>query len=208
MNRIWKYQDQATIKYLSDKEIDRFFASVKKGKYAKRDSCLFHLMISYGLRESEAISIRMEDINLDPNDPQILIRRVKQRNKKNGRFYDLSKENYIRVKSWIKARDKWAGEKSDFLFITQKSRRKYDRMSTDCLYGLVKKHGKDASISEIYPHMFRHTTGARLARAGLNAFTIQRRLGHSNVVSSQLYVDLAGPDRKAEDERCEEAIEF
>jgi integrase len=205
---MWQSQDQSKIKYLSDKEIDKFFASVKKGKYTKRDSCLFLLMLSYGLRESEAISIRMEDLNLDLNDPQILIRRVKQRNKKNGRFYDLSKENYKRIKAWLKEREKWPGARSDYLFITQKSRSKYDHMSTDGLYGLVKKYGKEAGISEIYPHMFRHTTGARLARAGLNAFTIQRRLGHSNVVSSQLYVDLTGPDRKAEDERCEDAIEF
>jgi type 1 fimbriae regulatory protein FimB len=208
MNRIWKYQDQATIKYLSDEEIDKFFASVKKGKYAKRDSCLFHLMLSYGLRESEAISIRIEDLSLDPKDPQILIRRVKQRNKKNGRWYDLSKENYKRIKAWIKEREKWPGARSDYLFITQKSRGKYDHMSHEGLYGLVKKYGKEAGIPDIYPHMFRHTTGARLARAGLNAFTIQRRLGHSNVVSSQLYVDLAGPDRKAEDGRCEEAIGY
>ena len=208
MNKIWRYQDQATIKYLSDKEIDKFFTSVTNGKYVKRDSCLFHLMLSYGLRESEAISIRVEDISLDPNDPQILIRRVKQRNKKNGRWYDLSKENYKRLKAWLKEREKWPSAKSDYVFITQKSRSKYDHMSTDCLYGLVKKYGKDAGIPEIYPHMFRHTAGARMARAGLNAFTIQRRLGHSNVVSSQLYVDLAGPDRKAEDERCESAIGY
>jgi integrase len=208
MNKFWASQDQSRIKYLSDKEIDKFFASVKKGKYVKRNTGLFHLMLSYGLRESEAISIKIEDLNLDPQDPQILIRRVKQRNRKNGRWYDLSKENYKRVKAWLKEREKWPGAKSDYLFITQKSRRRYDRMSTDCLYGLVKKYGKDAGIKEIYPHMFRHTTGARLARAGLNAFTIQRRLGHSNVVSSQLYVDLAGPDRKAEDERCEDAIGY
>jgi integrase len=206
MTRIWQSQDQSRIKYLSDKEIDKFFASVKKGKYYKRDTCLFHLMLSYGLRESEAISIQLEDLNLDPIDPQILIRRVKQRNKKNGRFYDISRENYKRIKAWLKEREKWPGAKSDYFFITQKSHGKYGHMSTDCLYGLVKKYGREAGISEIYPHMFRHTTGARLARAGLNAFTIQRRLGHSNVVSSQLYVDLAGPDRKAEDEKCEEAI--
>ena len=83
----WQYQDQATVKYLSDEEVSKFFAAVQKGKYVKRDLCLFHLMLAFGLRESEAISIRMEDLNLDPNDPQILIRRVKQRNKRNGRFY-------------------------------------------------------------------------------------------------------------------------
>jgi integrase len=208
MNKFWASQDQSKIKYLDDKEVERFFSAVKKGKYAKRDSCLFHLILSFGLRESEAISIQLEDLNLDPIDPQILIRRAKQRNKKNGRFYDISRENYKRIKAWLKEREKWPGAKSDYLFITQKSRSKYDHMSTDGLYGLVKKYGKEAGISEIYPHMFRHTTGARLARAGLNAFTIQRRLGHSNVVSSQLYVDLAGPDRKAEDERCEDAIGY
>lgn len=199
---------QETIKYLSDGDAAKFFKAVEKSKYVKRDVCLFHLMLSYGLREAEAISIRLDDLDLNPNDPQILIRRVKQRKKKTGRWYDLSRENYRLIKTWLKEREKWPGARSDYLFITQKSRGKYDHMSHEGLYGLVKKYGKEAGISEIYPHMFRHTTGARLARAGLNAFTIQRRLGHSNVVSSQLYVDLAGPDRKAEDERCVEAIEY
>jgi integrase len=203
----WKVQDQSNIKYLSDDEVLKFFNAVKKGKYAKRDLCLFYLMLSYGLREAEALSIRLDDLDLNPNDPQIMIRRVKLRIRK-GRWYDLSQENYKRIKTWLKERKKWQGAKSDFLFITQKSRGKYAHMGADCLYGLVKKYGMEAGIQQIYPHMIRHTTGARMARAGLNAFTIQRRLGHSNVVSSQLYVDLAGPERKVEDKRCKEAIEY
>jgi type 1 fimbriae regulatory protein FimB len=153
MNRMWQSQDQSKIKYLSDKEIDKFFASVKKGKYAKRDSCLFYLMLSYGLRESEAISIRIEDLNLDPLDPQILIRRAKQRNKKNGRFYDLSRENYKQIKAWLKEREKWPGAKSDYLFVTQKSRHKYDHMSHDGLYGLVKKYGRSRYCRDLSPHV-------------------------------------------------------
>jgi len=117
-------------------------------------------------------------------------------------------KHQVPVRTFADWEEKWPGARSDYLFITQKSRGKYDHMSHEGLYGLVKKYGKEAGIPDIYPHMFRHTTGARLARAGLNAFTIQRRLGHSNVVSSQLYVDLAGPDRKAEDGRCEEAIGY
>ena len=197
-----------TIKYLSDKEVDAFFKAINKSRYPKRDACLFHLMLSYGLRELEAVTLHLDDLDLNPNDPQILIRRVKQRKKKNGRWYDLSRDNFKLIKTWLKEREKWPGAKSDYLFITQKSKGKYDHMGIDCLYGLVKKYGKEMGMPGIYPHMFRHTAGARLARAGLNAFTIQRRLGHSNVVSSQIYVDLAGPDRKAEDERCEDAIGY
>jgi integrase len=55
--------------------------------------------------------------------------------------------------------------------------------------------------------MFRHTAGVRLAKAGRNAFAIQKRLGHVSVLSTQVYVDLAGPDRRDEDRKDDEAME-
>lgn len=46
------------------------------------------------------------------------------------------------------------------------------------------------------------------SEARLNAFTILRKLGHSNVVSPQKYVDLAGSELRTKDKKCEEAIAY
>jgi len=195
------------MKYLSDKEILNFFSAVKKGKNPRRDLCLFGLMLSYGMRLNEVLSIRLEDLSLDPLDPQIFVRRLKRR-KPYGRWHELSKENFQRIKSWLKERKNWRGARSEYLFLSQKSRGRYDHLGRDCLWNLVKRYGKAAGIEDIYPHKFRYTAGVRMAREGLNAFTIQRRLGHADVKSTQGYVDLFGPESREEDRKCAEAIEF
>jgi len=195
------------MKYLSDREIERFFQAVKKGKYSRRDLCLFGLMLSYGMRLNEVAAVRLEDLSLDPLDPQIQVRRLKRR-KPYGRWHELSKENFQRIKSWLRERKSWKGSRSEYLFISQMSRGRYDHIGPDCIWSLVKKYGEAAGIEDIHPHKFRYTAGVRMAREGLNAFTIQRRLGHADVKSTQGYVDLFGPERREEDRRCVEAIEY
>jgi integrase len=196
------------MKYLTDEQIGRFFGAVRKGKYVRRDTLIFSLMLSYGLRLGEAISIRLEDVDMNPADPQIQIRRLKQRQKKKPRFYELSKANYDLLKSWLRERNRWHGSRSDYLFITQKSHSKFDHMGRDCLYGLCREYGRSADIGDIHPHMFRHSCGVRLARAGMNAFAVQRRLGHSSVLSTVDYINLHGSERREEDRRAAEAVEF
>ena len=64
------------IRYFSDDEIKKFFDAVKRGKNV-RDLLFFRFMLRYGLRPTEAVSIRLEDIKPDLAHPiEIHIKRM------------------------------------------------------------------------------------------------------------------------------------
>lgn len=210
----WSGGSAEKVKYLTEPQVSRFFAAieaVKDGVIRKRDLCLFNLMLSYGLRVAEVALIKLEHVHLMVEPAQVYITRVKRKRTKEGKekprlgqWYDLSEKNETLIRSWLKARKTYPhAAESAALFITRES----GTFSAPHVYDSTIKYGRAAGIEGIHPHMLRHTCGVRLAKAGRNAFAIQKRLGHVSVVSTQVYVDLAGPDRHNEDRRDDEAIE-
>ena len=200
----WASGSPEKIKYLTDETVSRFFKAIEANadtQARKRDQALFTLMLSYGLRTAEVPLIRLEHLNLLVRPAQTYITRVKRKAGKPrlGRWYGLSEKNEAIVRAWLKSRR----SDSEYLFPTRQS----GQISIPYLTNLTQKYAKAAGLQHLHPHMFRHTTGVRLARAGRNAFAIQARLGHVSVLSTQVYVQLASPDRHDEDRRDDSAIE-
>ena len=216
----WTGGSGATIKYLSDDEVRRFFETVEKTEdplTRARDLCLFHLMLSFGLRCLEAKLLRVDNVNLKTVPAMIYVVRVKKKcvktvngekvrmeKRRDGDWYRLSESDEARVKAWLKARKGLVhAEASESLFLTRQAL----TISTNQINCLTHKYGKKAGMPDIYPHQFRHTCGIRLARKGRNSFAIQKRLGHVSVLSTEVYVQIAGPDRAEEDRKDNAAIE-
>lgn len=66
---------ERTKAFLSEAEVDRLLAAAKKGRHAVRDHLLLLMMYRHGLRASEAIAIRLPDLNLEQS--RLWVRRVK-----------------------------------------------------------------------------------------------------------------------------------
>lgn len=219
----WTSGSAEKLKYLTEEQVRRFFAAIKAVKdpiIRARDLCLFNLMLSFGLRVMEISLIKWDEhVNLKVRPPQIYITRVKEKHWKKdpktgkkvyvkkprqGKWYDLSDSNAALIKAWLSARKKYRHHAdSTSLFITRES----GAFSAPHVYDSVIKYGRAAGIVGIHPHMLRHTCGIRLAKAGRNAFAIQKRLGHVSVISTQCYTDIAGADRHEEDRQDDAAIE-
>lgn len=203
-------KEEKKIKYLNDNELQKFFNAIKSGKKLwkkKRDLCLFVLTLAYGLRKSEIIRIKLEDLNLEEH--QIFIKRSKRKSH-SGRWYKISDENYRIILNWIKERQKFpvAKQGNGYLFISQKTVGLNKSISHEEIYALCQRYSEHAGIGSVYPHQFRHTCGVKLAKAGKSAIQIKNRLGHSSVSSIEVYINLGHPDRIKEDEEMENALEF
>jgi type 1 fimbriae regulatory protein FimB len=209
----WSGGSAEKLKYLTEEQVNRFFTAVEAVKdevIRKRDLCMFNLMLSYGLRVAEVALVKLEHAHLLVEPAQIYVTRVKRKRTTEGKmkprlgqWYDLSERNETLIRAWLKVRKTYPhAADSDALFITRES----GTFSAPHVYDSTIKYGKAAGL-RVHPHMLRHTCGVRLAKAGMNALAIQKRLGHVSVVSTQCYVDLAGPDRHKEDRRDDEAIE-
>jgi type 1 fimbriae regulatory protein FimB len=196
----WAGASAEKIKYLTDDQVRAFFAAIEAvpDKVIRaRDLCLFNLMLSYGLRVMEVALIKAEHVHLMVEPAQLYITRVKRKRTKEGKekprlgqWYDLSERNETLIRAWLKVRKTYPhAVESASLFITRES----GTFSAPHVYDSAIKYGKAAGL-RVHPHMLRHTCGVRLAKAGRNAFAIQKRLGHVSVISTQCYVDLAGPE--------------
>lgn len=212
----WTGSTGEKIKWLSDEEVNRFFRAIEAQKdpvQRKRDLALFTVMLAFGCRCAEIPLIKLEHVILReyPEKSEIYVTRVKKKKDRKtglpkpreGRRYNLSDKNRAILVAWLKVRKKYpTAELSNSLFITKES----GTFSVPHIYDSTVKYGKIAGV-KVNPHQFRHTCGIRLARKGLSSFEIKVRLGHVSVLSTEIYVQLAGPERQAADRRADEALE-
>jgi site-specific recombinase XerD len=194
-----------TVKYLSDNELRAFFTGIErnpKRRIRVRDICLFNFILSYGLREGEVGKILVGDLDFQAG--QILVRRLKRKNFSS--HYVLSTKNLKLVRAWMREREKLKAAKfNKFLFITQQSGAD-EALSPEQIYYSFKKYVKEAGIGWSYPHVLRHTTAIQLLRKGFNPMDIKRRLGHSSLSSTEIYLEIAGKDRLEKDKAMDEAL--
>jgi len=67
-------------------------------------------------------------------------------------------------------------------------------MSRDRIEQICRGLGKRAGVNKCHPHRFRHTFGYRFIRAGGNVFSLQRLLGHAQISTVMIYVELQEED--------------
>lgn len=205
----WKGMNPETVKYLTPKELDAFFAEIEaepKERRRKRDLALFQLMLRYGLRLSEARQLKVENVDWRLSPPQVFVKRLKRRGAY-GSWRNLTPEDQKALKSWLAVREKFKYAKlNPYLFITPNCGRE-EMLSESAIYVLARQYGEKAGIPYVvHPHMFRHTCGVLLAKQGYSAFAIRDYLGHASVVSTQVYVELAHPDAVEQDAKMVEAM--
>src|SRR5216684_7072101 len=104
-SRRWKKGD---IQGITPEELQKMIKVAKNDRYAKRNECLLLVGFSFGLRVSELLNLKIEDIDL--GNAQIHLERVKS-----GKTHDpaISKALQRTLKAYMKERN---GKSADYLF--------------------------------------------------------------------------------------------
>jgi integrase/recombinase XerD len=160
---------------LSRDEVQRLFATVTNLK----QKALFMVAYDAGLRLSEIINLRIEDI-----DSERMVIRVRQGKGK--------KDRYARLTPGLLGllREYWqAYRPKSLLFPGAQPNKPYDLATPG---QLLKKACRKAGITKrVSMHTLRHSFATHLLEAGTNLRVIQQLLGHERIQTTSLYTHIS-----------------
>ncbi|MEG0290775.1 MAG: tyrosine recombinase XerC [Erysipelotrichaceae bacterium] len=166
-------------------EMDLFLNSIdESSNQGKRDRAMFEIMYACGLRVSEAVNIRMNQIDYHDNMIRIIGKGDKERMVP---FYELAKDKLLVYQESV--RPLWMHLKThDFLFVNQRG----DPITSRGVQYLMQKQADLCSLNvHVHPHMFRHSFATHLLDHGADLRVVQELLGHSSLSSTQIYVHVS-----------------
>jgi integrase/recombinase XerD len=143
-----------------------------------KHKCLIALIYSCGLRRSEAINMKLEDI-----DSKRMMIKIREGKGKKDRYIQLSPTLLSLLRSYYKKDNPLV-----YLFEGIKGQ-KYSETS---LSKVIKRAAKKAGIKKrVYPHILRHSFATHNLEQGIDIRYIQSWLGHSSIKTTELYTQVS-----------------
>jgi integrase/recombinase XerD len=167
---------------LSAEQVAQFWRSFR----TFRDLALVGLMLQDGLRSCEVLALQLADLQLADAQMRVLGKGNKPR------LLPLPQE-------MVDVLEKYLGlerplTNSPALFVCLKGRFRGLPLTPAGLRSLFRHHRARSRIAQANPHRFRHTFGADMVRAGVSLPALQQLMGHAQIRTTMLYVQLAPQD--------------
>ncbi len=144
-----------------------------------RDVAILELLYAAGLRATELCDLTLTDLNLNLGCVRVLGKRSKQRVVPIGQAAMEAIENYLN--NTRRGLD-LHGVSNVFLSRTGKP------LERVALWKIIRRHAIASGVAaEVHPHVLRHCFASHLLSGGADLRLVQELLGHSNVVTTQIY---------------------
>ena len=148
-----------------------------------RDKAIVELMYATGVRVSEAVTLKVTDVNLDVGFLRCIGKGSKER------IVPVGKEAVHALKLYLeKSRPKLVKQPSDqILFLSRLGK----RISRQSFWKLIKHYAGKAKIKkDIRPHTLRHSFATHLLEGGADLRSVQEMLGHADISTTQIYTHI------------------
>ncbi len=175
--KLWKHLPN----FLTVGEVEKILASPNTRKPAGvRDRAVLELMYATGLRVSEASALKLSQVDLSGATLRVYGKGSKERMVPIGQKAIASVRRYLdKVRSEGKV-----PAASEPLFINRQGK----ALSRQAIWGLLKKYAKKEGVRKVvYPHILRHSFATHLLEGGADLRVVQELLGHSDIVTTQIY---------------------
>lgn len=143
-----------------------------------RDKTILEILYSTGMRKSELIDLKEENIDFSNCYIKVIGKGRKER------LVPFSKNLADILKKYITSRFETFNSCDDVLFLTEKGRKLYPKL----VYNIVSKHiGNVSSNEQKGPHTLRHSFATHLTDNGAELNVVKELLGHSSLAATQIY---------------------
>ena len=162
---------------LSGKEIDRLLSKPDTNCFkGARDKAMLEVLYASGIRVSELINLKTENINLNMGY-------INCGTNGKTRVIPLHDDAIESIKFYL-INYKKNLKKSKYLFVNYEG----NPISRQGFWKIIKDYAKKAKINkEITPNTIRHSFAAHLVQNGADLKSIQEMLGHSDISTTQIY---------------------
>jgi integrase/recombinase XerD len=175
-------QPRHVIVPLCAEEVAQFWRSFR----TFRDLALVGLMLLDGLRSCEVLALQLADLQLADAHLRVLGKGNKKRVMPLPPEIIEVLEKYLRLERPI--------TNSSSLFVSLQGRQRGRAMTPAGLRSLFRHHRLRSRVPHANAHRLRHTFGTDMVRAGISLPALQRLMGHSQIHTTMLYVQLAPQD--------------
>ena len=169
-------------KYLTINEVEKILnVPDMNDKIGIRDAFILELLYVSGIRVSELVNIKLNDIEESQRRIKILGKGNKERYVLYGsRCSDL-------LKKYMSVRSEFLKYPNDYLILSKTGRKINTREIRNIINRIKTKAGISISIS---PHTFRHTFATHMLNEGADLRAVQELLGHENLSTTTIYTHL------------------
>ena len=172
-------------KSLTEAEVDALLeAPTVSDPLGHRDRTMLEVLYATGLRVSELVSLKHNQINFN----QGVMRVVGKGNRE--RLIPLGEEAMRWLRQFMQGPrvEILLERQTDYLFPTRRG----DRMTRQAFWHIIKRYAKKASVAKaLSPHTLRHAFATHLLNHGADLRVVQMLLGHSDLSTTQIYTHVA-----------------
>lgn len=156
---------------------------------ARRDKAILMMLLNTGLRLAELCALNLDDIELSDRGGNVIVRRGKG---DKWRQVALNKDVRGALTEWLGVRPTFVQADIDALFVSRRAQ----RMSTSTVRKLVDRLAQAAKmpVSDVCPHVMRHTFARSLIEAGKGLSEVKELLGHDSIATTARYTTPSARD--------------
>lgn len=166
---------------LNELQVENLLQSVKPEQpFGKRNRAMFELLYASGLRVSELVGARLENLNLDEGIIRVTGKGNKTRLVPVGTKALEAIRDYLENERPALVKHRTGSE----IFLSSRG----TGMTTVRFWQILKSAAKDAGLdANVYPHLLRHSFATHLLSNGADLRIIQELLGHADISTTQVY---------------------
>lgn len=180
-------KEQKLPNYLQYEEFLDLISACDETNLGVRNRMILELLFATGIRVSEAVNIKIKDINFKEREIKITGKGNKMRIVYFNSVCQSVMSNYV-----LNARqDLLKGKTCEYLLINHLGNQITRRGIADILEKLIKKSAIKHKIS---PHTLRHTFATLLLNEGMDIREVQELLGHANLSTTNIYTHVSNEE--------------
>ena len=190
---------------LSLEEIETLLASFKNSTPEDiRNKAIIEMLYGCGLRVSELVTLKLNDLFFDEGYIRVVGKGNKQRLVPIGEFGIAAVNEYLphrldaqRSNGETRGKHKKITRKEQLQYIRESNstlflNRRGGQLSRVMIFTMIKRQAESAGITKkISPHTFRHSFATHLVENGADLRVVQQMLGHESILTTEIYTHIS-----------------